>query len=341
MNQDEARQLKALLQRELVGAQQAIAIQEPPLSIEMGVRSIDMTTASLQQFAYVANIPRHESFQTDLVLATPALGIARRDKEFLLAVRVQTEGEAANPFIDLLTDRSDGQLDVRSAVGARAHSGGAGNRHRPVIPGVSIGRINGVTGTLGCFITRQGGVVEGLASNHVLADANRGATGDDVLQPGIHDGGTTPNDRVGELSYFHPLVSPPQANAIDAALCKFDDAIAAVPPSPPLTAFDVDPGEGVRKQGRTTGQTQGEVSAIEIDGLVLDVPGIGPAIFDGVFEVESGDGSAFSDLGDSGALVTDLAGARGAGILLGGLGPVSWVIPLSTTLQVLKAALVT
>jgi len=338
MKQEDARELKANLEYELLSMQQVVAGLEPPASLALATASFllnaDLTHGSGHE-------PAGESLFSELVLAFPALGISRRAEEYLLAVRVQTELEdVVQPFLDYVSQRAGGQLDVRNVVGARVHSGAAGSRQRPVAAGVSIGRADGITGTLGCFVTRNGGPAEGLSMNHVLANANRGTLGDDILQPGTEDGGAAPGDRIGELIHFHPLVRPPQANIVDAALCRFDDAISTSPPIPPLTMFEADTGDAVEKCGRTTGRTEGEVTVTELDGMVLDVPGFGPAIFDGLFEVESSIEGIFSDVGDSGALVTDRSGSRAAGLLLGGLDAVSWVIPLSTTLQALGVALV-
>ena len=60
----------------------------------------------------------------------------------------------------------------------------------------------------------------------------------------------------------------------------------------------------VRKTGRTTGTTDGRIQVIELDGIVLDVPGLGSVEYDGLVEME-GDGRPFAEPGDSGALVTD------------------------------------
>jgi hypothetical protein len=102
----------------------------------------------------------------------------------------------------------------------------------------------------------------------------------------------------------------------------------------------VDPDDLVAKMGRTTKRTEGVVTANLLDGVTLDVPGFGAAIFNGLFEVEGEDGVQFSDDGDSGALIADRSGQLAAGILVGGDGTLSWAIPLQTALGVLGAVLV-
>ena len=79
-------------------------------------------------------------------------------------------------------------------------------------------------GTLGYFCTSKDPAdpknqVYLLSNNHVLADVNNGAPGDEVLQPGPADGGTIPKDTVANLTRFQPIAlgGPPHVNEVDAA----------------------------------------------------------------------------------------------------------------------------
>ena len=44
-----------------------------------------------------------------------------------------------------------------------------------------------------------------LSNNHVLANSNEASEGDSVLQPGPHDGGQNPADKIAVLSEFVPI----------------------------------------------------------------------------------------------------------------------------------------
>lgn len=91
-------------------------------------------------------------------------------------------------------------------------------KHRPLLPGTSIGHFAITAGTLGIVVVR-GGQEYILSNNHVLANENDAQAGDAILQPGPHDGGTE-NDKVAELVSFVPI-SFNSVNKIDAALAKF------------------------------------------------------------------------------------------------------------------------
>lgn len=78
-------------------------------------------------------------------------------------------------------------------------------RFRPAPGGVSIGHYLITAGTLGCLV-KKGNDIYILSNNHVLANSNTASAGDPVLQPGAHDGGQNPADKIAELSEFIPIV---------------------------------------------------------------------------------------------------------------------------------------
>ncbi len=78
----------------------------------------------------------------------------------------------------------------------------------------------------------------------------------------------------------------------------------------------LDIGDRVRKVGRTTGVTEGVVTAIEVDRLVVDFE-IGLLRFDGQIEIEGTGSEAFSAGGDSGSLIVDEHGFA-CGLLFAG-----------------------
>ena len=80
-------------------------------------------------------------------------------------------------------------------------------RVRPAPGGVSIGNVNtGVVGTLGVLLTSEADSQRyALSNNHVIGIANLANTGDNVMQPGLGDGGVVRNDVIGPLARF-PLI---------------------------------------------------------------------------------------------------------------------------------------
>jgi len=77
-------------------------------------------------------------------------------------------------------------------------------KFRPAPGGVSIGHERITAGTLGCWVKRNGKYYI-LSNNHVLANSNSAVEGDAILQPGPHDEGEWPLDRIAKLSAFIPI----------------------------------------------------------------------------------------------------------------------------------------
>jgi len=189
-----------------------------------------------------------------------------------------------------------------------------------------------------------------VLANQTDGRDGRAAAGDAVLQPGPYDGGNTAQDVVGHLLRFVPvrpvaappgcpiarhverafnaalrLVAPgyrmqlwreePADNLVDAAVARpvSDGAIteAILGIGPVKGVAEAEPGMIVRKSGRTTGVTTGEVTAV---GATVTV-GLG-----------GGTVARFSDQvvaspmgkpGDSGSLVLDAAN-RAVALLFAG-----------------------
>lgn len=224
-------------------------------------------------------------------------------------------------------------------------------RVRPLVRGASIAHRDVSAGTIATFVTVAGETpVHVLSNNHVLADSDRGQTGDDVLQPGPADGGSTA-DRVGEL-FGAIRLDVDQPNLVDAALARLDDGVEvdlAAFDGPLTGVIDVaqlagDPGADVAKIGRTTGHTFGRISAIEVDGVPIGYD-TGELVFDDQIEIEGID-AAFSAGGDSGSVIYTADDRLGVGLLFAGSatgGPggsgVTYANPLATVLSSLDAAL--
>jgi len=175
-------------------------------------------------------------------------------------------------------------------------------KHRPAPGGVSIGHRDITAGTLGCLVKKDGRSVI-LSNNHVLANSNAAEIGDPILQPGPYDGGRYPEDHIADLEQFIPINisglpsecpiatgtadflnsiarlfgSNVQLQAIDRQQTEnlVDAAIAR-----PLNPEDVKDeilqigtiqnaaegilGMAIKKSGRTTGLTTGEIQQVDV-----------------------------------------------------------------------------
>jgi len=172
---------------------------------------------------------------------------------------------------------------------------------RPAPGGVSIGHPDVTCGTLG-MVVKKNGVPHILSNNHVLANCNNAYMGDQTWQPGKYDGGG-PADTIAHLAAFVPIQFTDESNcpiatrivsgfnflaklfkrntrlpnAVSSPVNKVDCAIAwplvnddisqeILEIGKPVGFGEVKVGDKVKKSGRTTGLTQGDV--IATDGVV-------------------------------------------------------------------------
>jgi hypothetical protein len=174
---------------------------------------------------------------------------------------------------------------------------------RPVPIGVSTGHPAITAGTIGARVT-DGTDVFALSNNHVYAVENWASIGNNVLQPGVFDGGVDPDDAVGTLYDFEPLKFDGSDNVIDAAIASTTTArLGKATPSdgyevPPSSTIDAAVGQKVKKYGRTTGLTSGQVDAINATVNV----GYGTGVARFVHQIIITPGN-FSAGGDSGSLI--------------------------------------
>lgn len=174
------------------------------------------------------------------------------------------------------------------------------DRIRPAIGGISIGHKDISAGTFGCLTNYHGKQVI-LSNNHVLANSNEAKIGDPILQPGTYDGGVYPLDHIANLEAFIPIVyagsrgicpisswivkflnmlysglgrktrfqiveTGEEENVIDIAVAAPVDAV-----SPEIMEVGLIQGkrEGllgmkIKKSGRTTGLTFGEIEQVNV-----------------------------------------------------------------------------
>ena len=284
-----------------------------------------------------------------------ALGIAGTSRSYALAVRVHDPFPGIGGWLDRVRELARGEVDVR-IVGrvvrqARPRAVAppwAQQRHRPLVPGISIGHARVTAGTLGAFVeaVRAGaGARFLLSNNHVLADEDRARKGDLVLQPGRYDGGRTPADAVARFEKSVRLKTA--GNRVDAALARIEDGIAIEPGRlrglgsvRGVRAEPLAPGDPVAKLGRTTGLTRGVVTAVEVDRVIVGYER-GELRFDDQVEISAPGDGVFSRGGDSGSLIVD--GDRNAAALLfaGNDADTTYANPIGAVFAALGVRLVT
>ena len=223
------------------------------------------------------------------------------------------------------------------------------DRFRPAPGGVSVGHIAITAGTLGCWVTKNGQKVI-LSNNHVLANSNDAEIGDPILQPGPFDGGNFPQDHIANLKQFVPISFEgepsecPFANAVIAVFnagCRVinsntrykvtkvqaEDNLVDAAIATPLNPADVkdeilnigpiqgtvagELGMAIKKSGRTTGFTTGQIQQVDVTANVQYGAGQIAVFTDQLLA------GAMSQGGDSGSAVLD-EGDRLTGLLFAG-----------------------
>ena len=217
---------------------------------------------------------------------------------------------------------------------------------RPVPIGVSTGHPDITAGTIGARVKDLANVYA-LSNNHVYAAVNTARIGDSVLQPGAYDGGKDPDDKIGTLYRYRPIVmcdwfwlwyTCPTTNTIDAAIALSSrDLLGNSTPDSSYTpsAETQEPyvGQEVKKFGRTTGLTTGTVDTINLtvdvcyDDTCSDIARFGDQI-----SITSG---GFSAGGDSGSLIVTQEGNHPVGLLFAGSDTNTLANRISTVLTTL------
>jgi hypothetical protein len=234
-----------------------------------------------------------------------------------------------------------GRLSAVPAVQASGATPRTRQRVRPVRPGCSVGVGQPMAGTVGAVARDRGGELHLLSCNHVFADEGALAEGAAIFQPALLDEGRRDRDQVASLSRVVPLQRG-AANRVDAAAARLANrynADGSILPNarlirlPPGRAeLDVE----VQKSGRSTGHTRGVVIDVAADLKVFYRSGV--LRFEEQILIEGRSG-AFSQPGDSGALVLDLI-YRPVGMLFAGSPSHSVVNHIADVLEALQMELV-
>jgi Trypsin-like peptidase domain len=245
------------------------------------------------------------------------------------------------------------------------------DRWRPAPGGVSVGHRAITAGTLGCLVRKNGETLI-LSNNHVLANSNDAATGDPILQPGPYDGGTDPGDRIAVLQEFVPirfLSTEPsdcpaartvavlanslaylvgsgtrllavrlqeEENRVDAALAR---PVNLVDLSAEILELGTVQGIGsaglgtaVKKSGRTTGLTSGEILQVDVTADISYGTGLTARFTDQIMA------GAMSSGGDSGSAVLDTENKL-VGLLFAGSDTTTVINPIGHVVDALGIGL--
>lgn len=295
----------------------------------------------------------------DRVQPTLALGVrplTSRPDDYQLAIRIQHRGLEQAAHVDAIEREAQGEVHVRY-VGRIVKYSNLWHRarQRPLLIGSSVGHVDVTAGTLGCFVMPNAGGRGGsaliLSNNHVLADEGRGSRGDAVVQPGRFDDGRPADDAIGRLEQFVAFEKN-GTNLLDCAIATVDDGIEcdlsglrgigtlAGVAAPEET-------DAVEKLGRTTGHTNGRISAFELDNVVVGYD-TGNFRFNDQIEIETTETVPFSRGGDSGSLIVDSSSRMAVALLfagtdVGGQGDLglTYANPIGPVLQALEVELLT
>lgn len=231
---------------------------------------------------------------------------------------------------------------------------------------ISVGNFQGA-GTLGCLVRDVSGRLFGLSNNHVSASCSHADVGLPILAPGIFDVSAMglPPFTIGFHERSLPMIPGSVSNVdpllnSDAAIFSIRDpnlvtSYQGIFYDTPGQAIDLVDGIVVEKVGRTTGYTKGRVLGPQYGSVPVaySVPHHNFTGFVSFAHVHAvvGEGSIFSDSGDSGSLVTtvDPSGNRFAvGLVFAGRNDsaapgekTSLILPIKPILEALGVTLVT
>src|SRR3989475_1557843 len=201
------------------------------------------------------------------------------------------------------------------------------NQGRTQFFGSSGGNVNDISksfccsGTLGSLVKDSSGVQYILSNNHVLADTDQAAPGENISQPGLVDNNCRPATTVA-----HFTVAPHLGTNVDAALAKLvagtmnssGSILGVGVPNPAPVSAKIN--MGVAKSGRTTGLTCGSVQSVNTSVRVQYQKGCNQGqkftiSYANQVVVAS---STFSAGGDSGSLIVSRSAAHPTALLFAG-----------------------
>ncbi len=216
-----------------------------------------------------------------------------------------------------------------------------------------------ISGTLGAIVQDDADVKYFLSNNHVFAGCNHTPVDMPILSPSTMDASPNlPSPRevcrhhsIFELrSGFHPLVPTTKA---DAAIAKiYDDTVvtswqgdAVIGYDTPSAVLPGSPGLKVKKIGRTTGITYGEIESLvnTPSPILYKSKNFNATVFiSDAWIVRANPGEPFALPGDSGSLVVSEDGAQAVGLLFAASpnGELGWITPIEAVLEHFNVSLV-
>ena len=213
-------------------------------------------------------------------------------------------------------------------------------------------------GTMGALV-RIGGDLFGLSNNHVIGRCNYAESGHPVLTPGnidINPYFLTHPFTAGVFDSAAPMIFGAPANVsvahnLDAALMRIvdDSKVSSMQGGSyqtPIVVSSLVDNMKVQKVGRTTGHTRGlvmgKIAGFQPVSYTISELNQNFNVFFSEAWIVEGLGSSFSEGGDSGSLVVgelpngDLASV---GLIFGGNGTISLVVPLDLILNQFNATI--
>lgn len=207
----------------------------------------------------------------------------------------------------------------------------------PVPTGVSVGNKNECAAGTNGAVVKKNGVSYFLSNNHVFARENNAAIGEDIVQPGRPDSvprcDTNFPNHVADLSEFKKInYGFLSLNTIDAAIAQVrsginftcETACRYTPSNTPITASV---GMNVKKCGRTTMETTGKVTGVNVI-VFVGYSGGKIALFTRQIQ--------FSDIaepGDSGSLIVTNDGNQPVALLFAGSATTTIGNPINDVLN--------
>jgi hypothetical protein len=186
-------------------------------------------------------------------------------------------------------------------------------RWRPVPGGCSIGSVEITAGT-------NAGRVYDAATGRKLLLSNRhifwGARGTPIVQPGVYDGGSDPQDRVATIERWVELRPPPDTNLVDCALglpVSQDTVSDEVLDIGVVTSVrDAAVGMRIAKSGRSSNYAE---ATVQDTNATVKVSGydFGEAVFEDQIITDY-----LGAPGDSGSICVEVASKAAVGLLFAG-----------------------
>lgn len=221
----------------------------------------------------------------------------------------------------------------------------------PISLGTSGGNVHNITrrfccsGTLGALVT-DGANQFILSNNHILADTDTAAVGDEISQPGLVDVGCNASlaNPVATFTSAPPLgtknVDAALAQVVTGAVKTNGDILDVGIPSSTTATPSV--GVPVTKSGRTTGQTCATIGSTNTNVLVQYQRscGQGKKFTILYFNQVAINSASFSAGGDSGSLIVTQSAARPVALLFAGSSTTTIANPIGDVTTALGVSIV-